>query len=691
MKHDTLLGWLDHYADTQADFPVFNYLKDGETEVESMTYARFRQEAQRVAAHLQAQSLTGERVLLLFPQGLDYLVALFGCFYTGAIAVPAYPPRGNRNLLRLRAILQDCDAKAVLSPQTQIKQLARFQADFEGFRQIAYEQAVAEETAAHYPEIKPDHIAYLQYTSGSTGDPKGVVIRHGNMLHNVACMDEMFGAEQRAGRTYVTWVPMYHDMGLMNMMSALKNAAYCYFMSPVHFVQKPARWLQAISRYGAEYTLGPNFAFDYCCDKITDEEMEGVDLSQLGLITNGSEPIRLATLQRFAERFGQWGLQFNAFSPAYGMAEATLIVSATVVYEPVAVIDKKQQGEPQYLKELPAALPHATGDYHTSSGPAVSTATVAIVHPEEYHALPDGQEGEIWVNNPGSIATGYWNREAENEATFRARRSDGDPLTYLRTGDLGFLQDGHLYVTGRIKDMIIVRGRNYYPQDMEQVAQDSHDALEPHSGAAFAVDTPQGEALVIVQEISRHYLKGADTDAILSAIRTAVSQAFDIVPQHIALIKPVSLPKTSSGKVQRYLARQQWQNKELRLVATYPSPGQTQTQLPPAQTQTPSDHPHTHTQPPPAQTHTQTISSSQIQTWLIQKIAEKAKLSPEDIDPTAAVRDYPFESIEAIGLADELARWLGIRLTAEVFWALPTIEKLAEFLAEKHQQQQSNP
>lgn len=673
---DTLLDWLDYYADQKADFSLFNFLKDGETDVEVLTYARFQAEARRVAAYLQASNLTGERVLLLFPQGNAYLIALFGCFYAGAIAVPAYPPRGNRNWQRLRSIVTDAGAKAVLAPQAQLQQLARFKEEFTHFTQIAYEEAVNSNTQFAEHVVAADDIAYLQYTSGSTGDPKGVIIRHGNMLHNVAGMDEIFKDEERSGRTYVTWLPMYHDMGLMNMMSALKNAAHCYFMSPVHFIQKPARWLQAISRYGAEYTLGPNFAFDYCCDKITDSEMEGVDLSHVGAITNGSEPIRLATLTRFAKRFAEWGLTFEAFCPAYGMAEATLIVSTSKVHEPLHVVCKTETASLPVTMQAVSPLPHPTNEYHTSSGSAVSTATIAIVDPEQLEGLPEGEEGEIWVNNPGSIAVGYWGKEAENDAVFRARRSDEEysGLTYLRTGDLGFLREGQLYVTGRLKDMVIVRGRNYYPQDIEEAMQESHDALEPHSGAAFAVEGDQGEELVLVQEISRHYLREANTNSIIEAIRIAVSQVFDIVPQHIALIKPVSLPKTSSGKIQRYLAREQWLNDKLRLVDYWPKE---------APIATPSED-------MVSTTPATSIDQQAIEQWIVDKIALKAKIDRSDIDVKAAVRDYPLESIEAIGLADELAKWLGIRLTAEVFWALPTIEALAEFLHEKYQQQSNN-
>ncbi|RMF02068.1 MAG: AMP-dependent synthetase [Bacteroidetes bacterium] len=667
---DTVLDWLDYYAEQQADFSLFNFLRDGETELDVLTYARFQAEAQRVAAYLQANNLSGERILLLFPQANAYLIALFGCFYAGAIAVPAYPPRGNRNWQRLQAIVADAGAQAVLAPQAQIQQLRRFQETFEHFQQLTYEEAVATDAPFTANTITADQIAYLQYTSGSTGNPKGVIINHGNILHNVAGMDEIFKDRTLHGGNYVTWLPMYHDMGLMNMMSALKNAAHCYYMSPVHFIQKPARWLQAISRYRAEYTLGPNFAFDYCCDKIEDKELDGVDLRRLTAITNGSEPVRLATMARFAERFAPWGIELQDFCPAYGMAEATLIVSTVKLGDPLHIRHKTQTDSPPLSLHKLSDLPPHPEAYHTSSGAPVSTATITIVHPQKLVALPDGVEGEIWVHNPGSIASGYWNREAENAAIFRARRSDKAEVPYLRTGDLGFLQDGQLYVTGRIKDMVIVRGRNYYPQDIEEVMQQSHEALEPHSGAAFAVEGATSEELVLVQEVSRHYLREADTEAIMQAMRTAVSQVFDIVPQHIALIKPLSLPKTSSGKIQRYLTREQWLQQQLRLIDHWPKQG-------PAATT-----PIVTTSGDPRRIDQQAIAH-----WLVRQIAQKAKMPPSEIDLRAAVRDYPVESIEAIGMADELTKWLGIRLTAEVFWALPSIEELAAFLYKKYQEQ----
>lgn len=667
-NHNNLVDLLKQRAIDEPDFPAFVYLKDGESEQDILTYQLFDIKAQKIAAALQRLNLAGERVLLLFPQGNEYLVALFACFYAKVVAVPAYPPRNNRNMVRLEAIIQNCDAKAILADKNNIEQIQKSKKDFSAFQLLAYEDLLSTSATEYQPTtIHPDDIAYLQYTSGSTANPKGVIIRHGNMMHNIGGLEETFGGKDIRKLSYMTWIPMYHDMGLMSMMTSLKNNDTCYFMSPVHFIQQPARWLQTISRVGAGYTLAPNFAFDYCCDKILDEEMEGVDLSNLEAITSGSEMVRLSTMLRFYERFKKWGFSLNAFCPAYGMAEATLIVSTINLTEPIYAKKKGETQESTFSQHQNTTEEYS--QYQVSTGKPVSGTEILIVEPESLVNLDEGMEGEIWVHSPGSVATGYWNNEEASQHTFDNWIED---KRYLRTGDLGYLLNGRLYITGRIKDMVIIRGRNYYPQDIEYVVQESHEALEPNSGAAFSVERNNKEELVVVQEVNRKYLRRLDKETVIAQIRKEVAQEFDIVVGGVVLIKPMNLPKTSSGKIQRYLTREQYLNKKLKVVAEWPAEGE---EAPQKDSEVAAD--------------TQEINKATITKWLITNLAHKTKMNPEEIDIHTSVRDYPLESIDAIFLADELSKWLGVRLTAESFWALPTIDALAAFLEEKYQKQKS--
>jgi acyl-CoA synthetase (AMP-forming)/AMP-acid ligase II/acyl carrier protein len=666
-NYNNLVDLLRQRAVDEPDFPAFTFLKDGEIEEDVLTHQIFDAKAKKIAAQLQQLHLTGERVLLLFPQSTDYLVALFACFYAKVIAVPAYPPRNNRNMLRLEAIIQNCDAKAILADQNNVAQIQKSKKDFSGFQLLSFEDLLSTSENDYQPTtILPDDIAYLQYTSGSTGSPKGVIIRHGNMMHNINGLEETFGGKDIYRQTFVTWIPMYHDMGLMSMMTALKKNISVYFMAPVHFVQQPARWLRAVSKYKAFYTLAPNFAFDYCCDKILDEQLEGVDLSSLWAVTNGSETVRMGTLVRFYERFKKWGFNFDIFCPAYGLAEATLVVSTTHGLEPVHARKKEESGESVFSKN--GIFPQDFSSYEVSAGLPVSRAEVLIVDAETLSPLKESVEGEIWVHSPGSVASGYWGNEEASQHTYNNWL---DGKQYLRTGDLGYLLNGRLYVTGRIKDMVIIRGRNYYPQDIEQIVQQCHEALEPHSGAAFSVERNDKEELTVIQEVSRKHWRKLDKDEVIAQIRKEVAQAFDVVVGGIVLITPMSLPKTSSGKIQRYLAKEQYLNNTLRIVAEWTATEEEEIQ------------------PEPETAALQEISKDAIMKWLVTNLAAKTKLPPAEIDIHTSVRDYPLESIDAIYLADELSKWLGIKVTAESFWALPTIDALAAFLDDKYQKQKS--
>jgi acyl-CoA synthetase (AMP-forming)/AMP-acid ligase II/acyl carrier protein len=667
MQHDeSLIDTLSRYAKEYPEHVTFCYLADGEAEEQPLTYRDFERKAQAIGAELQALGLEGERVLLLFPQGLEYLIALFGCFYAGAIAVPAYPPRNNRNLKRLLAIMDNCGSRHIMADRDGVQHIERMDRDFSAYQMLTYEEMLAKEGQWNARPIRSDDIAYLQYTSGSTGSPKGVRVTHRNMLENIKGLKETYYPYDL--KVSVSWIPMYHDMGLLSMMTIFTvEHATCYFMSPVHFVQKPIRWLQAISKYRGLYSVGPNFAFDLCCEKVSEEEMEGLDLSCLKSVTNGSEPVRLSTLLAFYEKFSPYGFDFTAFCPGYGLAEATLGVSVLGGDERVQIVQKQGPLKGRFLDSSDWQV-EDPDSYWVGCGHVVQQADVQIVSPQSGQALAEGQEGEIWVHHEGFVSKGYWNHPDANAKTFENTLSSRPGKRFLRTGDLGFLFNGQLFVTGRVKDMIIIRGENYYPQDIELVVNQAHEALEQNACAAFAHEAGGQERLIIVQEVKRTEWRKADPDEVIQAIRQQLSEEFEIAPHQILLIRPMSLPKTSSGKIQRYAARQQWENDALRIMHEWKAAL--------------AEAPQT------ALDEEGAISVASIQQRLREQIAEKAKMSLAEVSADAAVKDFPLESIDAIFLSDELSEWLGLKLTPDTLWALGSINELAEFLYQKHQEEQ---
>lgn len=662
---DNLVALLQQRAEAQPDFTPFIFLKDGVSDEEPLSHRVFDEQARRVAAHLQARGMKGERLLLLFPQGIEYLIALFGCFYAGVIAVPAYPPRNNRNLLRLKAIMEDCDARFILADQKGVEYMKGMQEDFSAYTFLPLEDLMDDPAEWEPHQVGFNDIAYLQYTSGSTGDPKGVIIRHENVMANIAgCMQTHISNLSRS----VSWIPMYHDMGLISMLTYLvQGGVKCYFMSPVHFIQQPIRWLAAVSRYQAEFTLGPNFAFDLCCEKITDEQLEGLDLSSIRSVVSGSERVRWRTIQSFCDRFGPVGFPKTGFLPSFGLAEATLIVTTSAI-DRKAKVQYPEAGQSLLAWDDEVLQDANPEQVQVSNGTPVDGAEVVIVNADNRALCPEGTEGEIWASYPGSIASGYWERPEESKKTFENYTASGDG-PYLRTGDLGFLMEGELFITGREKDLIIIRGANYYPDDIEEVVEHAHPALQDNGCAAFAMERAGSERLVIVQEVRRTEWRNADEQEVVDAIRQAVSEVFEIQPYAIALIRPMSLPKTSSGKVQRYAAREDYQNSALRMMHEW--------------TQPESIAIESERIPEPG---TAGFGVRAIVLWLQQQIAEKVKMPATQIKASDPVKAYPLESVDAVFISDELSDWLKLRLTPDTFWAFDSIQELAEHLLKQYQE-----
>ena len=554
--HATLVDLLRAQAAHQPDKQVYIFLQDGELDEVRMTYAELDLRAQAIAALLQQQGAAGERVLLLYPPGLDYIAAFFGCLYAGAVAVPAYPPnpaRLDRTLPRLQAIVRDA-RPAVALTTAQIASIAGMLGaqvpEFQAVQWFATD-IISDDQAAEWraPAAESGTLAFLQYTSGSTSTPKGVMLTHGNLLHNSEVIHQGFGT--RPDSRGVFWLPFYHDMGLIG---GLLQPIYCggtsMLLSPVDFLQRPLRWLQAVSRFQATISGGPNFAYDLCARKVTPEQLQQLDLSSWQVAFNGAEPIRAETLDRFVETFGPCGFRREAFYPCYGLAEATLLVTG-VSPEAAPLVGDFDAGALERSRAVPAADdPRA----RTLVGSGQPRQTMAIVHPETLAECTPGQIGEVWVSS-GSIAQGYWNRPEESLRAFGARLADRPEAgPFLRTGDLGFVHSGELFVTGRIKDLIIIRGRNHYPQDIELTAERSHPALRPGCGAAVSVEVAGEERLVVVQEVERQH-RTVDVEAVADAVRQAVAQAHELSVYAVVLLRHGSIPKTSSGKIQRHACK----------------------------------------------------------------------------------------------------------------------------------------
>lgn len=630
-------------AATQGNTEAYTYLQDGEAAEVNLTYAELDQAARAIAGTLQQLGAKGERVLLLFPPGLAYITAFYGCLYAGAVAVPAYPPRQNRSLLRLQSIVADAQASFVL---TSAAILARVEEWLPQNPDLAKLQWLSTDTidsaaAAFWsePDIRPETLAFLQYTSGSTALPKGVMVSHGNLMHNQEVIRTACAHTEQS--TFVGWLPLYHDMGLIgNVMQPLYLGSRCVLLSPVAFLQRPLRWLQAISRYRGQTSGGPNFAYELCVRKIAPEERARLDLSSWRIAFNGAEPVRQETLARFAAAFADCGFRRESFYPCYGLAEATLFVAGGAPGRSLSAV--RVAREALAKGRLSAALEE--GQSLVSCGQPQLEQQIVIVNPDSRQRCAPGEIGEIWLSG-GSVAAGYWNRPAETEAVFRARIAGTDEGPFLRTGDLGAWYGGELFVTGRLKDLIIIRGRNHYPQDIEFTVERSDAALRPGCVAAFTRETEAGEEqLVIVQEVeNRNRQRGAE---LIEKIRAAVAEEHELLPVGVALIKPGSIPKTSSGKIQRRACRAAYLQGELEIVAQW------QAATLPAATEDGE------------QSTARPGSVEELEGWLLDLTARRMNLSRAELDAQLPLARHGLDSLGAVELAHVIETELGLSLSS---------------------------
>ena len=544
---------LQQQAKTKPEKIAYIFLEDGENKEIKLTYQELDLQARAIAAQLQKLVSPGARALLVYSynSGLEFIAAFFGCLYAGIVAVPCHPPQNRLTIAEVQTRLESSAAEAILTDsslfnklKTKLSQVENSQLHWLNTNKLNNSESWVS------PELNQDTLAFLQYTSGSTGEPKGVMITHGCLLQNQEMLRLAFGhSEQTIG---VGWLPLFHDMGLIgNVIQVVYLGASCVMISPVSFVQKPIRWLQAISKYQATTSGAPNFAYELLCDRVKEDQLAKLDLSSWEVAFCGAEPVQAQTMEKFSRKFAKSGFRKAAFFPCYGMAEATLMITGgnKAKFPTIKHLDKValEQNEAVVGKKAQKGITTIV-----SAGYPWLDGKIAIVDPQSLAECATNQIGEIWFSS-STVGQGYWQLPQATEETFQV--SLGEQDKFLRTGDLGFIDNGELYITGRLNDVLVFWGLNHYPQNIEQTVAECHSGLKANCGAAFAVTVAGKEQLVVVQEIERSYRKSLVLDDVVEAIRWAIFQEHFIDIYGIVLLKPGRLPKTSSGKVQRNTCR----------------------------------------------------------------------------------------------------------------------------------------
>ncbi len=625
----SLVDILASRADARPDDVAYRFVT-GASPPETITYAQLDLRARSIAAFLRRTESVGERILLAHPAGLPFVEAFFGCLYAGCLAVPAFPLRANRTLPRVATMADDAKVRTALTIGPHVDRSRRIGSDSAPLARLRWtgSDEIPDDCTAPRPGAPdPDAVAYLQYTSGSTSAPKGVMVSHGNIVANSESIRRGFRHDE--GSRSLTWLPHFHDMGLIDgILQPVYSGFPATLMDPLTFLQNPSRWLEIISHDRITHSGGPNFAYELAMRRV-DPDPDALDLSSWAVAYNGAEPVRAATLEAFAARFERCGFRRSALYPAYGLAESTLKVSGPIRGDGARVLRVRRATLEAGRVETDAA------DHDlVSCGEIGHDTDVIIVDPETAEVLADNRIGEIRVAGP-SVALGYWNRPEESAATFRAT-TPADSRPRLRTGDLGFLRDGQLYVTGRLKDLIIIRGRNLYPQDLERVAEGCSDALRPGAGAAFSVDVDGQERLVVVLEAERRGPK--DRETFFSAVRSAIVESAEVDPWAILLVKPYGVPKTTSGKIQRRACRREFLDDHLPVLAEWHAPRREQ----------------------PDDTH----SADNVRSWLEARLAAKLRIPVDLLEPDRPLAAFGLDSLRSMELAHELERAWGVELAS---------------------------
>jgi acyl-CoA synthetase (AMP-forming)/AMP-acid ligase II/acyl carrier protein len=659
----SLIEILRDRASAQPDRVAHTFLQaENQT---SLTYGELAQRVGAIAQRLLDCCERGDRALLLFPPGLDYVAAFLACLSAGVVAVPAYPPRPNRSLERLRGVAMDAEATVMLTTP-EIRGRVEQVPELRGMKILAE----TDWGTAELPDLKLGELAFLQYTSGSTDAPKGVRVSHENLLHNLAAIGERFGYS--AASRGVIWLPPYHDMGLIGgVLQPLYGGFPVVLMSPLMFMQSPVRWLRAIAQHQATTSGAPSFAYELCVRKIRQEQVADLDLSRWQVAFNGAEPIQAEVMEQFAKLLEPCGFRQEAFFPCYGLAEATLMVAGKTAGMAVGTRRLRKLGLERH--EAVDAGENDPDCYEVvSCGKGLADQQVRIVQPETLQVLPDRQVGEIWVAGL-SVALGYWQGNGSKQALGEAFGNElGDENgSFLRTGDLGFLDEGELFVTGRLKDLLIVRGRNFYPQDIEKIVKNCHSSVSLNSGVAFAVERNGVEKVVVMQEVNRSALQNLNAAEVVGSIRQGISTHFDLQVHAIVLLKPGKIPKTSSGKIQRSLCRENFLAGTIEGIEHWINAA--------------SEGEFDRMDQQGATIVTTNPTALEIENWLVSNLATYLKVPPEEIDVSQSFAYYGLDSSVAVSLTGDLAEWLHLKqLDPMLFWEYPNVEALVQHLVNLH-------
>ncbi|MGW3185534.1 fatty acyl-AMP ligase [Kitasatospora sp. NPDC001119] len=555
--HEHLVSRLEAHSRTIPDKTAVAFVRvvDGEPVEKTLTYAELDREARRIASWLAGRCTVGERVMLLYGTGLEFVKVLMGCMYAGVVAVPAPVPGSQRGHdARSVGIVRDTDVRLILTDTPNAGVVSAFVADsgLTGVDAVVTDTLeLAEAPGWRVPQLGPDTLVILQYTSGSTSTPKGVMVTHGSLFHNLQLIERAFGLD--SGCLVASWLPQHHDMGLMGkVLEPLYLGTTTYLMAPMDFLRRPYLWLDLVSRKRIHTTVAPNFAYDLCVRRITDQQVATLDLSHLRNAGNGSEPISAATLHRFAEKFAPAGFSLDVFNPCYGMAETTLLVTGTPPGRRPAItsVDGDALAH-KVLRPLPGDL---EAPKLVSSG-QIHGLDVRIVDPETRTTLPDGRAGEIWVRGR-SVTAGYWNNPEETERTFRAMTAEGE-RGFLRTGDIGIIHDGELYVTGRTKEVLVINGRNLYPHDLERELQTVHASFQGLVASVCSVPA-DGEEIVVIQEYRPNPANPVELPELARRVRGELAEAAGVKVSNVVFLRPGQVHRTTSGKIQRRLMREKF-------------------------------------------------------------------------------------------------------------------------------------
>ncbi|MBF2057460.1 MAG: AMP-binding protein [Cyanobacterium sp. T60_A2020_053] len=672
VRYSSFVNLLQERAISHPNHVVFTFLGDGETESNSLTYQQLDQQAKAIASYLQEHNAIGARALLLYQPGLEFVSAFLGCLYAGVIATPAYPPRANRSYTRLATIINDAQAHFALTTEAVKNKIEQKLTKNNAIIVIPTDIIPISLAKSWQPlQITADDTAFLQYTSGSTGAPKGVIVSHGNLIHNSQLIKDFF--EHEANCRVATWLPPYHDMGLIGgILQPIYSRLNAIMLPPVTFLQRPIRWLRAISKYKINTSGGPNFAYEMCVNSVTAKQKKDLDLSSWNVAFSGAEPVRAETLAKFSDYFADCGFNPQAFYPCYGMAETTLIVSGSNKHQSPTV--KKISASALQDNRISFNPDDEDSQQVVSSGKVATDFDCLIVNPNTLLEGAENTVGEIWLKGK-SVTQGYWHKPELTQNIFFAKTEDGENQGYLRTGDLGFISNGELFVTGRLKDLIIIRGRNHYPQDIEETVGNCHEAINSESGASFAIEKNEQEELVVVFEVKRTFLQRINqdeklTNEIFNSIRQAIAENHELQIYSIVLIRPGSLPKTSSGKIARYACRQEFLADNLAVVNQWNlTSGLSRKNNFQQDNLQFSKH-----------LNQENKQFKNIVNWLKDNLAKRLNINPQQINIRQPFVNYGLDSVQAVQLTADLEDYLEVKLAPTLAYDYPDIESLTNYL-----------